>query len=956
MKKRILSLALALCVCLSVLPLGRTTAVAADSETAYYKYAPAGDEKNPVTYTISSTQQLQDLSDSVNDTDKKLTYSYTTFRLTQNIDLSTVCGESLNGGTSWTPIGTNKYIFAGTFDGNDYKISGLYINSNSSYQGLFGYITNGTVKNLTVEGTVSAAGYVGGIVGNLDANSTTGGRVENCKFEGEIGESGNITSNMSAGGIVGRNHSGTVTGCHFTGTVTRNSEYVGGIVGLNEGNNAVVENCCNEGAIVISGNYAGYAGGIVGVNNLNAKIMNCRNSGTVNGEGSVGVIGGIAGRNNGGKLKRCYNAGLIDGVDSGYVGGIVGLNDDNNAEVSECYIYNTAEVRGTNYVGGVVGQNTESAKITNCYNEATVTGTGNTGGIVGQNYTGTSSKNTKVGIVRNCYNRGSVTGKATGGIVGMNANNYGTGKVTNCYFLTGTATGGINSSNVPGQAESITADRFNSGEIAWMLQNPEKVNPNFEAQSELVWVQELVKTQKDPYPLLVNTAIGAGHPKVLKVTFKTEANSSYAVEYTNSGGTVPLPNPNPPVDADHVFVGWRETDISGVKFTGPVTGNDDMIIIAVQREKYGAEDANTTVITTTYGQSAEQDLGEWVVYAAGSSSSGKFTYKITDNGGLTGVTLDGDFLNVPTGINVGTYTLKITAHETEPQISPLSVGSYGTSDVTLTVKVIVNKADLTADMFTFTAPNNTVYNEEPKTATVKLNDGYIGVGDKITVKYYKVGSDEALAGPPTEVGKYVVKIDVNEGFNYNSAVDLTDEEKWTFEITAKGDLTVSTSVTGNMGDRNEEFTFNVMLSDETITGKYGEMEFTNGVATFTLKHGQSITAEGLPSIVTYTVTEYNSPGYSVTIEDNSVDGSSIYSSKKLENGDMQCDGNLLPNKTAQVNFINTCNSSIPTDATTEFGWMLPLFLTVSIGALYFIIKRLKAARKASVRRMPYQRR
>ncbi|MCH5190578.1 MAG: hypothetical protein J1F23_00290 [Oscillospiraceae bacterium] len=925
MKKRILCLALALFVCLSVLPIGRTTAVAADSETAYYKYAPAGTENQPITYTISNAQQLKDLADSVNDTDKKLTYSYTTFRLTQNIDLSTVCGESLNGGTSWTPIGTNNYIFSGTFDGNNYKISGLYINNNSSYQGLFGYITNGTVKNLTVKGTISAAAYVGGIVGTLDANSTTGGCIENCKFEGEIGESGNMTSNMSAGGIVGRNHSGTVTGCHFTGTVTRNTEYVGGIVGLNEGYNAVVENCCNEGAIVISGNYAGYAGGIVGVNNLNAQIMNCRNSGTVNGAGSVGVIGGIAGRNTGGKLKRCYNAGLIDGVDSGYVGGIVGLNE-NEAEVSECYIYNTAEVRGTNYVGGVVGQNVTSAKITNCYNEATVTGTGNTGGIVGQNYTGTSSKNTKVGIVKNCYNRGSVTGKATGGIVGVNANNYGAGKVTNCYFLTGTATGGINSSNVPGQAESITAARFNSGEIAWMLQNPEKVNPSFEAQSGLVWVQELVKAQKDPYPLLVNTALGAGHPKVLKVTFKTEANSSYAVEYTNSGGTVPLPNPNPPVDADHVFVGWRVSDVNGETFTGLVKGNDDITVVASQREKFGAEDATTTVITTTYGQIARQDLGEWMRYAGGSSSSGKFTYTITDYGSLTNVALDGDILTVPAGINVGEYTLKITAHEKEPQIFPLSVGSYGTSDVTLTVKVVVNKADLTAEMFTFKAPNDLMYNEEPKEATVTLNDGYIGVGDTIKVKYYKVGSDEALAGAPTEVGKYIVKIDVNEGINYNSAVDLTDEERWTFEIeNSLGGLTVSLSIAGNMGDRDRDFTFQVTLSDKTVNGAYGDMEFTNGVATFTLKHGQSVTASGLPGGITYEVIELDNDDHEITSTGET--------------------GTITAGETAEAVFTNSRNVNIPTDATTEYGWLILFFFPVIAGTLFLTTKRLKSTRK-----------
>lgn len=932
MKKRILSLALALCVCLSVLPIGRTTAVAADSETAYYKYAHAGTKDQPITYTISSAQQLQDLADSVNDPDKKLTYSYTTFRLTQNIDLSTVCGESLNGGTSWTSIGTNKYSFAGTFDGNDYKISGLYINNNNSYQGLFGYITNGTVKNLTVKGTISASGYAGGIVGTLETNSTTGGRIENCKFEGVIGESGNIASNTAVGGIVGYNHGGTVTGCHFTGKVTRNTEYVGGIVGQNEGG-AVVENCHNEGAIFISGNYAGYAGGIAGINTLNAQIMNCRNSGTVNGEGSFGVIGGIIGANNGGKLKRCYNAGLIDGVNSGYVGGIVGQNSS-EGEISECY--NVGAVTGTTQIGGIAGLNDGSSKLTNCYNEGSIEGTEQVGGIVGKNYGGPSKKPT-YGSATNSYNKGSVTSsKNSGGVVGLNSpGSTGAGKVTNCYYLTGTAKGGIAGSDVPRQAESKTEERFSVGEVAWMLQNPEKVDASFAKQSELVWVQELVNAQKDPYPLLVKTALGEGHPKVLKVTFKTEANSSYAVEYTNSGGTVPMPK-DPPVETGCIFMGWRVGDVNGVKFTGPVTGNDDIDVIAVHRETFGAEDATTTVITTTYGISAEQDLGKWIKYVGGSSTAGKFTYKITDYGGLTGVTLNGDMLTVPAGINVGEYTLKITAHEKEPQISPLSVGGYGTSDVTLTVKVIVNKADLTAEMFTFKAPDNLMYNKEPKTATVKLNDGYIGVGDKITVKYYNADSGEELAEAPTEAGKYVVKIDVNEGANYNSAEGLTAEE-WTFEIEKSlGGLTVSLMVVGNMGDRDREFTFQVTLSDENVNGIYGDMEFINGIATFTLAHGQSVTASGLMGGITYEVIELDNDDHAVNSTGET--------------------GTITSGETAEVTFTNTRNVTLPTDATTEFGWMLPLFLIISMVAIFFIFRRLRAVRQASVQRMPHQRR
>lgn len=80
-----------------------------------------------------------------------------------------------------------------------------------------------------------------------------------------------------------------------------------------------------------------------------------------------------------------------------------------------------------------------------------------------------------------------------------------------------------------------------------------------------------------------------------------------------------------------------------------------------------------------------------------------------------------------------------------------------------------------------------------------------------------------------------------------------------------GKLTVSNSVTGS-GDKNKEFTFTVMLGDTSVSGQYGGMNFTDGVAKFTLRHGESLTAENLPTGVPYTVieTEANKDGYTTT--------------------------------------------------------------------------------------------
>lgn len=113
----------------------------------------------------------------------------------------------------------------------------------------------------------------------------------------------------------------------------------------------------------------------------------------------------------------------------------------------------------------------------------------------------------------------------------------------------------------------------------------------------------------------------------------------------------------------------------------------------------------------------------------------------------------------------------------------------------------------------------------------------------------------------------------------------------------KGNLTVSKTVTGNQGDTNKAFNFTVTLSDTSIKGTYGDMTFTDGIATFTLKHGESKTAIDLPPGVRYEVTETeaNQDGYTTTA-----------SGEK---------GNIAEGVTQKAIFTNTKNIR-PTDPVT----------------------------------------
>ncbi|MCD8011910.1 MAG: Cna B-type domain-containing protein, partial [Lachnospiraceae bacterium] len=112
-------------------------------------------------------------------------------------------------------------------------------------------------------------------------------------------------------------------------------------------------------------------------------------------------------------------------------------------------------------------------------------------------------------------------------------------------------------------------------------------------------------------------------------------------------------------------------------------------------------------------------------------------------------------------------------------------------------------------------------------------------------------TEDAVAGYTSVVSGAAANAD---GTGYTSNVTNTLET---------GSLAVTKTVAGTTVDTAKEFTFTVTLSDTTLNGTFGGMTFANGVATFTLKHGETKTATGLPAGITYTVAEadYTTDGY-----------------------------------------------------------------------------------------------
>jgi len=218
--------------------------------------------------------------------------------------------------TEWAPIGVGLTAFAGTFDGANHKISGIYINSSEQGTGLFRSTAAGsTIQNLKLEESYikSTSKYVGSIVG------TCGGNITNVSSDAKI-----IGSDYYVGGLVGGVTSNNVTidsSC-FSGQVT-SSFFVGGIIGCVDATGCTINitNCYSTGTVTGSGNGVG---GVLGYStNCTVNMGNCLNAGKVS-TGDAGA-GGLLGRNGSYstmKISYCLNRGTIEG--SKWSGSVVG--------------------------------------------------------------------------------------------------------------------------------------------------------------------------------------------------------------------------------------------------------------------------------------------------------------------------------------------------------------------------------------------------------------------------------------------------------------------------------------------------------------------------------------------------------------------------------------------------------------------------------------------------------
>lgn len=237
--------------------------------------------------TIATAEELALFAKQVN---SGTSYAKYTVRLIDDIDL----GENM-----WVPIGRNSTMkFQGIFDGEGHTIRNLLINTPyTSDVGLFGFTTDGEIKNFTLD-SAKVTGYldVGAIAGTPYTSKYT-----NIRLTGDV----QVNGYAYVGGMLGKNAYANLTDLTIDVSeesyVEANSEnfrtYVGGLVGFMGEGNQVVENVTSN--IDVIGSTCD-VGGITGIAHYGNTFRNCHSSGDVTLLGAPDVgdelkIGGIAG-------------------------------------------------------------------------------------------------------------------------------------------------------------------------------------------------------------------------------------------------------------------------------------------------------------------------------------------------------------------------------------------------------------------------------------------------------------------------------------------------------------------------------------------------------------------------------------------------------------------------------------------------------------------------------------
>lgn len=161
----------------------------------------------------------------------------------------------------------------------------------------------------------------------------------------------------------------------------------------------------------------------------------------------------------------------------------------------------------------------------------------------------------------------------------------------------------------------------------------------------------------------------------------------------------------------------------------------------------------------------------------------------------------------------------------------------------------------------------------------KLNGSYGNMTFSEGVSTFSLKNNQSMTARNLPVGTTYSVIEVEENQNHYETTKTNENgsiKEGNTEVSfvnnyvmPRGNLTIKKVVSGSGADINKTFNITVTLSDTSISGQYGDVNFTKGVAIFTIKNDETKNINNLPAEITYTVeeTEANQNGY-ITIFDN----------------------------------------------------------------------------------------
>lgn len=255
------------------------------------------------------------------------------------IDMSTVChaedkSQNLEE-LSWEPIGKNSYGYQywGTFDGNGKTITNLYINASQNNVGLFGYTSEGTIKNLTFEyANVTNTGVFTGILVGYATGYANTSNLQNIK----ISNTCQIKGGKETGGIAGDLSYANAYNCVNYATVQGNYR-VGGLFGYCSNKKSSITTCANYGNVTATSKDAG---GLVGYF-ASGTIQDCANYGDVKGTERVA---GMAGYVYEGKIQNVFSYGNVSATNRTQDIGMAFGNSDNGTTEGMVAYYSGAKL------------------------------------------------------------------------------------------------------------------------------------------------------------------------------------------------------------------------------------------------------------------------------------------------------------------------------------------------------------------------------------------------------------------------------------------------------------------------------------------------------------------------------------------------------------------------------------------------------------------------------------